>query len=218
VRIRLSVVLLCAVMCGASGVALASGSRSGRLYSLRFAGSCANAGGKLPPVAPHVLGALARVTLPAAWHTIRVPRSPSYSGAGCARPALLTAPDGFAGGCLQETVETSAANAGTQTPARLLAEGTAAVVTRRALPTVSGMTGAWAEVNIGVTSAYPTYEVDAVYESANRKFFYELIVAPPESEAGCPAGSASLARAVARQLATSFRVDVTDPATAQAVS
>ena len=86
------------------------------------------------------------------------------------------------------------------------------------LPTVSGMRGVWAEVKGGVTPAYPTYGVNAAYEAANREVFYELSVVPPVSESGCPADSGSLARGIARELATSFRVDVTDPATAQTLS
>jgi hypothetical protein len=218
VRIRVSVAVCCAAMCVSSGVALASASGSGRVYSMRFSASCANTGSKLPLVAPHVLGALARVTVPTAWHTIRVSPNTSPSGGGCAQPSLLTEPRGDADLCVQETVYASVSRAGTKTPAHLLGDEAAAVVARGVLPTVSGMRGVWAEVNVGVTPAYPTYEVDAAYESADRKAFYELSVDPPESESGCPAGSGSLARAVARQLATSFRIDVTDPATAEALS
>ena len=60
--------------------------------------------------------------------------------------------------------------------------------------------------------------MSAAYEAANRDVFYELSVVPPVSESGCPAGSSSLARGIARELARSFRVDVTDPATAQTQS
>jgi hypothetical protein len=51
--------------------------------------------------------------------------------------------------------------------------------------------------------------------AANRRVFYELDVVPPVSESGCPAANGSLARGIARQPARSFRVEVTDPATAE---
>jgi hypothetical protein len=64
-------------------------------------------------------------------------------------------------------------------------------------------------------TAYPVYGVSAAYEATNRRLFYELDVVPPQSESGCRAGSGSLARGIARQLAKSFRVDVSNPATAE---
>jgi hypothetical protein len=57
--------------------------------------------------------------------------------------------------------------------------------------------------------------VDAAFEAANRKVFYELIVVPPIPVQGCPASTASQALGIARQLASSFRVLVTHPATAE---
>ena len=58
--------------------ARADSSASGRVFELPFSGPCAS--GKTP----HVLGAVAQVTVPASWHTVRVP---AY---GCEQPYLLT--------------------------------------------------------------------------------------------------------------------------------
>jgi hypothetical protein len=91
-------------------------------------------------------------------------------------------------------------------------------IARGKLPTLSGMHGAWEELNTGVIHKYPEYQVVAAYETANGKSFYELMVVPPPTYPNGCHSSGPTARAVARQLATSFRVEVTDPATAQALS
>jgi hypothetical protein len=148
-----------------------------------------------------------------------VPANTSPSGGGCEQPYLLTDRRGDGNECVQQTVYAEVAPAASsETPEAFLASGGIQVLAHGELPTVSGMTGVWAEVQGGVTRAYPTYGVSAAYEAANRKLFYELSVTPPPSESGCPAGSGSLARGIARELARSFRVDITDPATAQTTS
>jgi hypothetical protein len=164
-----------------------------------------------PGPAPHILGARAQLTVPSAWRTLLVP---PYGG-GCGQPHLLTDARGDANECVQETVYATVAAAGSDTPAAFLANNSLLVLARGRLPTVSGMRGAWAEVAVGVSLAYETYAVNAAYEAANRKLFYELDAVPTLSESGCPAGSGSLARGIARELARSFRVEVTDPATAE---
>jgi hypothetical protein len=206
--------VICAMVCVGVGAAQASGSRSGRVYELRFSGYCVGAG-KIPRVAPHVLGALAQVTVPAAWRTIRVPPNTSPSGGDCGQPYLLTDSRGDANECLPQMVYATVAPGGSETPAAFLRSGDQ-VLAHGQLPTVSGMRGVWAELNVG--SEEPAYQVSAAYEAANREVFYELSVDPPLSESGCPADSGSLARGIARELARSFRVDVTDPATAQTQS
>jgi hypothetical protein len=197
--------VICAVVCVGAGATHASGSGSGRVYEMRFSAYCRGAR-KIARVAPHVLGALAQVTVPLAWHTIRVPPNTSPSGGGCAQPYLLTDRRGDAGLCVQEavyaTVSTSPFGAGDP-------------IARGKLPTVAGMHGVWEELNTGVTDKYPEYQVVGLYEAANRKLFYELMVVPPPTYPNGCHGSGPTARAVARQLATSFRVEVTDPATAQ---
>ena len=166
-------------------------------------------------VATHLRGAHAQVTVPAAWRTILSPPNATGSGGGCDQPRLITDGRGDANECVQQTLYATVAAAGSaETPAASLGRGYE-VLAHGQLPTVSGMKGAWAELKGGVTPAYPTYGVSAAYEAANRKVFYELEVVPPTVESHCPAGSGSLARGIARELASSFRVDVTDPATAE---
>jgi hypothetical protein len=167
-----------------------------------------------PRVAPRILGAHAHVTVPSAWRTLLVPPNTTSSGGDCGQPYLLTDGRGDANECVQQMVYATVAPAGSETPAAFLASGYQ-VLAHGQLPTVSGMRGVWAELAVGATPAYPSYGVSAAYEAANRKVFYELDVVPPVSESGCPAGSGSLARGIARELARSFRVDVTDPATAE---
>lgn len=176
---------------------------SGRVFELPFSGTCAN--GRTP----HVLGALAEVTVPTSWRTVRVP---PYQ---CGQPYLLTDRRGDAGLCVQQTVyATMAPSAGPGTPGAFLGHGYTVLVRGR-LPAVSGMRGVWEELDVGVTSAYPSYQVDAAYEAANHRAFYELIVVPPFPAMGCPASTGPQARGIARQLASSFRVLVTHPATAE---
>jgi hypothetical protein len=178
-------------------------SASGRVFELPFSGPCAN--GRTP----HVLGALAQVTVPAAWRTVTVP---PYQ---CGQPYLLTDRRGDAGECVQQTVyATMAPGGGAGTPGALLGHGYT-VLARGRLPAISEMRGVWEELDVGVTSAYPSYQVDAAYEAANHRVFYELIVVPPFPAQGCPASTGPQARGIARQLASSFRVLVTHQATAE---
>jgi len=219
VRIRASVGVICLAACACWGAVAAStqadASASGRAYSLAFSEFCsAKITPGSPKVAHHILGAHARVTMPSAWRTLLVPPNTTSSGGGCGQPYLVTDARGDANECVQQTVYATVAPGGAETPAAFLESGYE-VLAHGQLPTVSGMRGVWAEIQGGVTSAYPVYGVGAVYESANRKLFYELNVVPPQSESGCPAGSGSLARGIARELAKSFRVDVTDAATAE---
>jgi hypothetical protein len=206
--VRSSLAVICVVGCVGAGASQASGSGSGRVYEMRFSASCAGAR-KIPPAAPHVLGALAQVTVPAAWHTIRVPANTSPSGGGCAQPYLLTDRRGDRGLCVQETVYATVSTS---------PFGAGYTIARGELPTMSGVHGVWEELNTGVTYKYPAYQVVATYEAANRKLFYEVMVVPPPAYPNGCHRSGSTARAVARQLATSFRVEVTDPATAQELS
>jgi hypothetical protein len=212
-RIRGSVGVICGVACACSGAFLVSAqadaSPSGRAYSMPFTVAC-SVRTHPPNVARLILGARAQVTMPAAWRTLLV-----SSPGGCGQPYLLTDARGDANECVQETVYATVAAAGSDTPAAFLANDSLLVLAHGRLPTVSGMRGAWAEVAVGVSLAYKTYGVNAAYEAANRKLFYELDVVPTLSESGCRAGSGSLARGIARALARSFRVDVTDPATAE---
>ena len=209
--------VICAVACAWSGAFLAStqagASSSGRARSIPFSAICI--GGKATPsVAPHILGAHAQVTVPAAWRTLLLPPNSTGSGGGCEQPYLVTDARGDANECVAQMVYATVSPGGPETPTAFVGSGYEVIAHGR-LPTVSGMRGAWAEVQGGVTSAYPVYGVNAAYEAPNRRMFYELDVVPPKSESGCPAGSAALARGVARELARSFRVDVTDPATAE---
>ena len=208
-RIRASSLGACLVVCVASGATLAPASGSGRVYMMRFSAFCTNTGHKVPLVAPHVLGALARVTAPAASQTIRVPPNISPSGGRCGQPYLITDRRGHSGLCVQETMAASVSTS---------PFGGGYLIARGELPTVSGMHGVWEELNTGVTYKYPEYQVVAAYEAADRKLFYELTVVPPPTYPNGCHGRGPTARAVARQLATSFRVDVTDPATAETLS
>jgi hypothetical protein len=183
------------------------------VFSLPFSAFCS--GKATPKVAPRILGAHAHVTVPSAWRTLLVPPNTTSSGGGCGQPYLLTDGRGDAHECVQQSVYATVTPSGSGTPAAFLASGSLQVLAHGRLPTVSGMRGVWAELAVGVTQAYRTYLVNAAYEAANRKLFYELMVVPPVSESGCPAGSGSLARGIARELARSFRMDVTDPATAE---
>jgi hypothetical protein len=213
--VRALLAVIGAMVCVGAGAAKASDSGSGRVYEMRLSSDCF--GARKPPVAPHVLGALAQVTLPAAWHTLRVP---APSGGSCEQPYLLTDRRGDAGLCVEETVYATAsrAGAGTVTLAERVGEG-GVVIARGALPTVSGVRGIWEELNTGaLPTKYPAYQVDAVYEAADHRLFYELMVVPPPSYPGVCRGGGPVARAVARAIAGSFRVRVTDRGTAQTLS
>jgi hypothetical protein len=195
----------------------ADASAAGRAYFLPFSAFCtAKTTPRTPKAAPRILGARAQVTVPSAWRTILVPPNTTSSGGGCEQPYLLTDARGDANECVQQTVYATVAPAGgAGGPAAAIASGALQVLAHGRLPTTSGMRGAWAELAVGVTDAYRSYGVNAAYEAANHRLFYELSVGPPVSESGCPAASASLSHGIARELARSFRVDVTDPATAE---
>jgi hypothetical protein len=191
----------------------AGGAASGRVYTLPFSARCTERDGSYPRLAPHVLGARARLTVPAAWRTILVPPNTTSSGGSCGQPYLLTRPRRDANLCLQETLyATMAPAARSQTPAAFLGSGHA-VLARGRLPAVAGMRGVWEEVDVGETE--PAYAVTAAYAAADHRVFYELDVVPPFPAAGCPAVAGQRARGIARQLAISFRVSVSDAATAE---
>ncbi len=180
----------------------ADSSTPGRVFELPFSGPCAS--GRTP----HVLGAVAEVTVPAAWRTVRVP---PYQ---CGQPYLLSDRRGDAGECVQQTIyATMAPGGGAGTPGELLGHGYT-VLARGPLPAVAGMRGVWEELDVGMRGS-PSYGVNAAYEAANHDVFYELDVVPPFPAQGCPASTGPQARGIARQLASSFRVLVTDPATAE---
>jgi hypothetical protein len=196
-----------------AGATRTDGSASGRVYALPFSVYCTSTYGRSALVAPRVLGAHAQLTVPAAWRTIRVPPNTTSSGGGCGQPYLLTDRRGDANLCLQETVyATMSPAAGSDTPAAFLARGYR-VLARGRLPTIAGMRGVWEELDVGEEE--PAYGVDAAYEAADHRAFYELDVVPPFPAQGCPASTGSQARGIARQLASSFRVDVTDKNTAE---
>ena len=213
-RIRASVAVSCSALCVAAGTALAFASASERSYTLPFSGGC---GARNPPkVAPNLLGARAQFTVPRAWSAVA---GLTRNGAGttCAQEYLLINPPGNVGRLCRQDQVYAEAGAGFQTPASILRPGFP-VIGRGALPTESGMRGAWEEVDVGVSAKYAAYEVDAGYEATSHKLFYELIVIPPPSYPGICHDSGSQARAIARQLARTFRVAVTDPSTAQTFS
>jgi hypothetical protein len=160
-----------------------------------------------------LLGARAQLSVPKAWSVV-ISSTQSGAGSTCARDYLLIDPPADAGNCEQDAVYAQT-GVGPQPPLSLLRTG---VMGRGALPTASGMRGAWAEVDVGVSGRYAAYQVLAAYEAANHRLSYQLIVVPPASYPGICHGSGPKARAIARQLAQSFRVAISDPATAQTFS
>ena len=205
-RIRVSVAVSCAAMCAAFGTGLASGSE--RSDTLPFSGGC---GAHSPPkLAPALLGARARFTVPRGWNAVRG----LTPGPTCAQQYLLINPPGNLGRLCEQDQVYAEAGAGFQTPASNLHPGYP-VLGRGALPTVAGRRGAWEELDVGVSGKYAAYQVNAGYEAANRKLFYEVIVTPPPSYPGICHDAGPRARATAIQLARSFRVAVTDASTAQ---
>jgi hypothetical protein len=206
-RGRVAALMTCTIVAAVSATALrASGAHaaaSGRVYTLPFAVACAPP----PDVVPKILGARAEVTVPAAWRTVRGSQS------DCGSPALFTDRRGDGNECVSQEIDgTATSDRGRASLASAVAGG-GPVLARGTLPTTSGMRGVWAEVNIGGFG--PRYVVNAAYEAADGKVFYQLRALPPISYDHCPRGSASLARGIARELARSFRVDVTDPSTAE---
>ena len=210
-RIRVSAAVICAALCVAAGTGLAFASGSDRGYTMPFSGGCGH--GNPPKLAPHLLGARAQVMVPRAWHAV----SGLTPGPTCAQEYALINPPGDLGRLCRQDQVYAEAGAGFQTPTSILGAGVP-VLGRGALPTVAGMRGAWEELDVGVSGKYAAYQVNAGYEATNHKLFYELIVIPPSSYPGNCRGSGPQARAIARQLARSFRVAVTDSPTAQTFS
>jgi hypothetical protein len=189
---------MCAALCVAAGTGLAFASGSERSYTLPFSGGC---GHRNPPkLAPHLLGARAQFTVPGAWSAVRE----LTPGTTCAAEYLLINQPGDVGRRCEQDQVYAEAGAGFQTPA--------------SIPTISGMRGAWEELDVGVSGKYHAYQINAGYEATNHKLFYELIVIPPSSYPGNCHASVPQARAIAIQLAQSFRVALTDPPTAQTLS
>jgi hypothetical protein len=202
---RLGAAVICAGALGlATCVAPALGSHAvGGVDTLPFSMHCTGTGPRRVAAVLHV--ARAQFAVPPAWHT---GRSAAYD---CGQPYLVIDVPGDAGGCLEPTVYASASSADGETPASFLAlEGSGfPIFARGRLPTVSGMRGIWEELEMGVTPAYPSYGVDAVYAAAHGSTFYELSVVPPPSYTGACRGSGPRARGIARQLVQSFRVEPT---------
>jgi hypothetical protein len=199
----------------ALGTALAFASGRDRVDTLPFSGSC---GGRNPPqMARHLLGARAQVSVPSSWRTVHG-LTENGVGTSCAQEYVVISPPGEVGrDCEQEQVYATATSADSGTPASYLGQGFP-VIARGALPAVSGMRGVWEELEEGVSPKYAVYEIDAAYEADNHKLVYELGVGPPPSYTGICRGSGPQARAIARQIARSFRVVVTAPSTSQRFS
>jgi hypothetical protein len=154
--------------------------------------------------------------VPSAWDVVRG-LTGNGGGTTCAQGYLLINPPGEVGRLCEQDQLYAESGAGFQTPASILRPGFPVLV-HGALPAVAGMRGAWDELDVGVSGKYAAYEVDAGYETTSHGLFYELIVIPPSSYPGMCHGDGARARAIARQLARSFRVAVTDPSTAQTLS
>jgi hypothetical protein len=213
VRIRVSVAVICAALCVAGGAGLAFASGSDPSHTLPFSGGC---GHRNPPkLAPHLLGARAQITVPRAWNAVR---GLTQNGAGttCAQEYLLINPPGEIGRLCEQDQVYAETGAGPQTPASPRFHSGFAVLGHGALPTVAGMQGSWEELDVGASEA--AYQVTAGYEATDHRLFYELIVVPPPSYPGICRDSGPQTRAIARQLARSFRVVVTSPSTAEALS
>jgi hypothetical protein len=150
----------------------------------------------------------AQVALGAGWRIGRAAANDTSSGGGCGQPYLVIDVPDDAGGCLQQTVYASAERSGSDTPASFIGVRYV-IVARGRLAVISGMHGIWEEVQMGSTPAYPAYSVDAVYATAHDATLYELSVVPSPSYTGICRRRGPQARAIARQLAESFRVQRT---------
>jgi hypothetical protein len=204
-----SVAVACAAFCVASGVGLAFASGSVRSDTMPFSGGC---GHHPPKLAPHLLGARARFTVPRTWSAVPA----LTSGSICAQEYVLINPPGDVNRRCEQDQVYAEAGAAPQPPSSL--RSGFPVLARGALPIVAGMQGSWEERDVGVAGKYHAYQISAGYEAANHKLFYELIVNPPSSYPDTCHSGGPAARAIARQLARSFRVAVTDPPTAQTFS
>jgi hypothetical protein len=205
------VALLTAFVAGACALAAAASAPASTPapFTLPFAAlSNCEAMTHRPAQAPDVAAARAQLSMPAGWHTIRVPADVG-SGQVCTAPYLLSDRPGDANLCLELTASASAAE---NTSGRSLAvylSGGATVVGQGALPAVAGMHGLWEELEIGMV-ADSAYAVEAAYESAASGRVYEVALGPTQPpDAGCPRGSSARSRAFARQVAESFRVTLT---------
>jgi hypothetical protein len=145
----------------------------------------------------------AQFAVSAGWRTVFV----KANGGRCQQSSVLVSVPGDSWECLQQTVYATAVPVhGGGTPAAFLGQGSAVLAHGR-LPTVAGMHGIWEEPVGGVTRAYPSYSVDAVYSAAHGSVFYELSIVPSPSYTGDCRGLGSRARGIARQLVQSFRVE-----------
>jgi hypothetical protein len=208
--IRVPVAVSCAALCVAGGVGLAFASGAEPRHTVPFSGGCGY--GNPPKLAPHHVGVRAQVTVPRGWNAVRG-LTQNGAGTACAQEYLLVNPPGESGRLCEQEQVYAESGAGPQTPASPRFHSGFAVLGHGALPTVAGMHGTWEELDVGAAEA--AYQVTAGYEATNHKLFYELIVTPPPSYPGICHDSGPQARAIARQLARSFRVAVTDPGTAE---
>jgi hypothetical protein len=203
---RWGAAVICASVLGlATCVAPALGTRpASPVETLPFSIACT--GARPPHVAPVLQGEHARFAVPADWRTGRSAANDTASGGGCGQPYVVVEVPGDADDCLEQTVYASAGKTDGETPASFLGSGYL-IVARGRLSTVAGMHGIWEELEVGVTPAYPSYAVDAVYALAHGSTYYELSVFPRSSYTGACRGSGPRARGVARQLVQSFRVE-----------
>ena len=192
--------------CALAGAAAAAAAATPATSTLRFAAlSGCEAMTHKPARAPDIGAAIAEVTMPAGWHTIRVP---AYVGSGlrCAVPYLLSDRPGDANRCLPLTASATASN---NTSGRSLAAYLRvgeSEVGHGALPAVAGMHGLWEELETGMVPA-SAYAIEAAYQSASSKLVYEITLDPAQPpDSGCPRGSSSRSREFARKVAESFRV------------
>jgi hypothetical protein len=205
VKVRAAVICV-GTLAFAAGVAPAVGSSAAtRADTLAFSMSCR--GAHAPRVAPVLHGVRAQFAVPAGWRMIPAPANDTSSGGGCAQPDVLVDVPGDRWQCLQQTVYADAAKASPGTPGAFLDPNDAhPVVAHGRLPAVAGMQGLWEELDVGVTAAYPSYVVEAVYVPARGGTAYELGIDPSPSFTGACHGDGPRARGIARQLVQSFRV------------
>lgn len=201
--------LMTATIAAVLNVAGAHAAAGGRVYTLPFTVSCLAR--NQPAFAPRIVGAHAELTTPAAWRTLQVPAA-TGSGGGCTSPSLLSDRRTDGNECVQLNVIARASAVRSVSLSRFVTAGRP-VIARGVLPTSSGMHGVWAEVDNGEEE--PAYAVNAAYQATDGKLFYSVAVFPPQSYDHCPSDSASIARGVARAVAGSFRVAVTNRATAE---
>jgi hypothetical protein len=201
-----SAALLCAgaVACAAATAALAAA--AGKSYTLPFAEqlSCLEQTHR-PALAPSLPRAGAELTMPAGWHTIRVPAS-TGSGLPCATPFLLGDAPGDANQCLPVSAHASVAEDAAGLPLAAFLRSSSSEVGHGQLPALADLRGIWEELEIGALPG-SAYAVVAAYESPARRLVYELTLIPTQPpDAGCLHGSGARSRTFARAIARSFRV------------